>query len=39
MIKQGIEATKKGKFEREKDRADRIVELETTLNRIKNKQH
>jgi tetratricopeptide (TPR) repeat protein len=39
MIKQGIEATKRGKYEREKDRADRIVELETILNRIKNKQH
>lgn len=38
MIKHAIEATKKGKYEREKDRADNLNELEITLNRIKNKQ-
>jgi hypothetical protein len=38
MIKHEIEATKKGKYEREKDRADNLNELEITLNRIKNKQ-
>lgn len=38
MIKREIENTKKAKYEREKDRTDRIVELDNTLNRIKNKQ-
>jgi tetratricopeptide (TPR) repeat protein len=38
MLVLAIEQTKNGKYEREKDRKDRIMELETILNRIRNKQ-
>jgi tetratricopeptide (TPR) repeat protein len=37
-LEQQIDAAKKGKYEREKDRQDRIKELETAIARIRSKQ-
>jgi tetratricopeptide (TPR) repeat protein len=38
MVKQGLDVTRKGKYEREKDQLERIAELEAILNRLEKKQ-